>query len=330
MNAIILADFGRKIRPLTDGCPKSMLKIANLPLLDYTFAQLKHYGLNDIAFVSAVKNEKAFSYVSAYKGLNCRFYDDAAYGGASEAIQAANRGKEDIVVAINCDSVNDIDLQGMIYTHADSGAKVTMAVVPQKSEEFKEAVLLDENNFVYAFSHRFGVYSAKTFSDAGVYVINKSTLNRFKKGLTYESMREFLSECVLNRTLKAFVHNGSYCAIEDAEGYFNANFYLKDGGFFPEVPSYEKESVASATFGGSLVSTGAVTVGGFRDCIVGKGARIASCALISDCVVMDDTLVTGKHSYAVIGPNFVENIACPMNKTEFNPFYYDNLLQTGI
>ena len=45
MNAIVLAGgFGSRLRPLTDATPKPMLKIANVPMLDYVVAWLVFYG----------------------------------------------------------------------------------------------------------------------------------------------------------------------------------------------------------------------------------------------------------------------------------------------
>lgn len=330
MNAIILADFGPMITPLTDDCPKSMLKIANVPLLDYSFSQLNYYGLKDITFVSAIKNDKAMNYIASYKGLNCRFYDKACSDFGLEKLKAEFNYWDDISVVIKCDSVNDIDLFKLIYTHLESGAEITMAVVPQKNEDTNCAVLIDADNSVYAFSDRFSVFVKETMADAGVYVINKSVIKNSLEAGKFDFTREFLAEYSRKHTLKAFVHNGSYCEIKDKDSFFKANFFLKDGGFFPEISSYEREAYGSESKGGSLVSKGAVTVGGFRDCIVGKGARIASCARISDCVVLDDALVTGVHSYAVIGPNFVENIASPATKPALSGDFYDNLLQSGI
>ena len=134
MNAIILADFGPMITPLTDDCPKSMLKIANVPLLDYSFSQLNYYGFKDITFVSAIKNDKAMNYIASFKGLNCRFYDKACSDFGLEKLKAEYHSWEDISVVIKCDSVNDIDLFKLIYTHLESGAEITMAVVPQKNK----------------------------------------------------------------------------------------------------------------------------------------------------------------------------------------------------
>ena len=68
MNAIVLAGgFGSRLRPLTDSVPKPMLKIANVPMLDYVVAWLVRYGFTDLVFTLGYLTEVVRDFVSGYK-----------------------------------------------------------------------------------------------------------------------------------------------------------------------------------------------------------------------------------------------------------------------
>ena len=105
---------------------------------------------------------------------------------------------------------------------------------------------------------------------------------------------------------------------------------MKDGGFYPSVPSFSSERYASALKSGSLVSNSAVTVGGAFDSIIGEGARVASSAEIADCVVLDGALVTGRHKFCIIGADFVVDLPELWTNTGDYVDKNDKIFQTGI
>ena len=52
MKAIILAaGVGKRLRPITNSIPKSMIKIRNKPILEYIVNDLVNFGFNEICVV---------------------------------------------------------------------------------------------------------------------------------------------------------------------------------------------------------------------------------------------------------------------------------------
>ena len=99
MNAIVLAGgFGSRLRPLTDSVPKPMLKIANVPMLDYVVAWLVRYGFTDLVFTLGYLPEVVRDFVSGYKGISCRFKLETEPLGTAGAVKNAEDCLDDVFV----------------------------------------------------------------------------------------------------------------------------------------------------------------------------------------------------------------------------------------
>ena len=81
MKAIILAaGVGSRIRPLTDNCPKSLLKIDGKTILEMMLSHIRDCGINDVVFVLGYLQEQIKDYVSAnFPDLNARFITNEKY-----------------------------------------------------------------------------------------------------------------------------------------------------------------------------------------------------------------------------------------------------------
>ena len=68
MKAMILcAGFGKRLRPLTDNCPKPLLKIGEDTLLSNTIKFLKNYGIKEAVINVHYLSEKIIKYVGENK-----------------------------------------------------------------------------------------------------------------------------------------------------------------------------------------------------------------------------------------------------------------------
>ena len=66
MKAIILAaGVGSRIRPLTDNCPKSLLKVDGKTILEMMISHIQDCGINEVVFVLGYLQEQIKDYVKA-------------------------------------------------------------------------------------------------------------------------------------------------------------------------------------------------------------------------------------------------------------------------
>jgi len=81
MKAVILtAGVGSRIKPLTDNCPKSLLKIGDRTILERMISNIQDCGINEIIFVVGYLKEQIKDYVKTkFPDLNASFVVNEKY-----------------------------------------------------------------------------------------------------------------------------------------------------------------------------------------------------------------------------------------------------------
>ncbi|WP_156504002.1 sugar phosphate nucleotidyltransferase, partial [Oleiphilus sp. HI0066] len=81
MKAMILAaGLGSRMRPLTDTCPKPLLKVGDKTLIDLHLERLEALGIKDIAINTHWLGEKIESHIDAVwrNQLNIQLFNEAS------------------------------------------------------------------------------------------------------------------------------------------------------------------------------------------------------------------------------------------------------------
>jgi len=81
MKAIILAaGVGSRIRPLTDNCPKTLLKVRENTILEMMISHIQNCGINEVVFVLGYLQEQIKDYVKTkFPDLNAYFVTNDKY-----------------------------------------------------------------------------------------------------------------------------------------------------------------------------------------------------------------------------------------------------------
>ena len=81
MKAVILAaGVGSRIRPLTDNCPKSLLKVGGRTILEMMISHIRDCGITEIVFVLGYLQEQIKEYVAHnFPELNAHFITNEQY-----------------------------------------------------------------------------------------------------------------------------------------------------------------------------------------------------------------------------------------------------------
>lgn len=123
MKAMILAaGRGERMRPLTDNCPKPMLKVADIPLIEHHIVKLKENGVVDIVINLAWCGEKIVQYFASGKkwGVTIQYSDEKfgaleTAGGIKKALPLLiEEETDDIFIVINGDVYTDYDFKKLL------------------------------------------------------------------------------------------------------------------------------------------------------------------------------------------------------------------------
>ena len=104
---ILAAGRGERMRPLTDNCPKPMLKVAGIPLIEYHIKNLVKAGITDIVINHAWLGQQIVDYLGYGKqfSANISYSEEPVAletaGGIIKALPLLAEHENDIFLVIN-------------------------------------------------------------------------------------------------------------------------------------------------------------------------------------------------------------------------------------
>jgi len=172
--AIILAGgLGKRLRPLTDDKPKTLISVGGRPIAEYQIEWLVKAGEVDaVTFACGYKWERLKEHFGdSYKGTPISYSvenEPLGTGGAVKKALAANPS-EDLCLVTNGDIMTDLPLARMLDAHRAAGEiSASMLVVPYKSRF--GVVKIDKLKVVRGFEEKPAF--PDVWINGGVYVLN--------------------------------------------------------------------------------------------------------------------------------------------------------------
>jgi len=118
MKALILAGGrGKRLRPLTDKIPKSLIPINKKPLIQYTINYLKKFGINEIIICSGYKSRQIQNFLKKKKNFGCKIeysVEKNPLGTAGAIRNAIKNLSDESFLVINGDIITNIDLKKIL------------------------------------------------------------------------------------------------------------------------------------------------------------------------------------------------------------------------
>ena len=282
---IMVGGKGTRLRPLTETCPKPVLPVAGKPCIWYLMRSMARAGVEEIILACGYRSEMIEQALGDGSDLGVRItytYEDEprGTGGALKLIEGM---LDPVFIASNGDVFADIDLDGQVARHLETGADVTVALTPVPNPwEFGVARIADDGSIS---EFREGLKPGQTFSDlinAGVYVVDKKVLAGIPEGRFYDFSKELFPKIIAEGDkLMGFPLSGTWMDVGRPSDYLKANLHVASGK--GSEGAVERSSLQGRVF-------------------VGKGAAVSESEL-SDSVVMEGASVRGSRlSRAVVLP----------------------------
>jgi len=109
---ILTGGFGKRLRPITDYVPKSLVPINNIPIIEWQIRYFKKFGIKEFVICSGYKNEQIKDHLEAKKnlGVTIQYSIEKVPLGTGGAIKNASRFiDEPNFFVINGDVITDLD-----------------------------------------------------------------------------------------------------------------------------------------------------------------------------------------------------------------------------
>ncbi len=168
MKAIILAGGrGKRLRPITDYVPKSLVPIKNIPIIEWQIKYLKKYGVNEVIICTGYKTKMIENYLGIKKtGVKIKFSIEKSPLGTGGAIKKAGKMINDkSFFVINGDVITNIDLRKL------AKKQNSIAAIELRT---KFGILETNDNKISKFREKAEI--PDLWMNAGIYHLQKETL----------------------------------------------------------------------------------------------------------------------------------------------------------
>ncbi|MBI3931888.1 MAG: NDP-sugar synthase [Acidobacteria bacterium] len=317
MKAVILAGGeGTRLRPLTLATPKPVVPVVDRPFLRHQLDLLSRVGVEEVVFSLAYRPERVQAVFGdgARVGKRIHYAVEDAPLGTGGAVKNAERWLDALTVVFNGDVLTDVDLPAVVAEHRASHAEATLVLTPVPNPSAYGLVETDDSGRVRRFVEKPDPSQITTDTiNAGIYVLNTSTLALMPAGVNHSIERAFFPELLARGSLvRAHVHRGYWIDIGTPEKYLQVHRDILcgrfpvdlegrtlRGGWVHESASVDAGAVLEAPFfvgPGCRVEEGAslgpeTTL--VADVRLMAGARVRESVLWSGGVVAEEAQVEG-------------------------------------
>lgn len=131
-NKIVLmaGGMGKRLLPLTETCPKPLIKVGNQPILETVLNNFSKQGFTDILLAVNYKAEmiKDFCGVGKKFGVSIKYINERKRLGTAGALSLIKDLPDEPFIVMNADLLTRINFKQLIDFHVSNEAIATMAV----------------------------------------------------------------------------------------------------------------------------------------------------------------------------------------------------------
>lgn len=283
---VLTAGLGTRLRPLTDVRAKPAIPVAGEPIIRRIVSRLVASGVDDIvlnlhhrpATLTAVVGDGADLGARVRYSLEHRRVLGSA-GGPRLARPIV--GAETFFI-INGDTLTDVDLTAIAVAHASSGARVTLALVPNREFMRYGGVRVDGDR-VTGFAPR-GAASEGSYHFIGVQMVNGSVFDGVSPGEPAPSIGGVYDALIASApgSVRAFISDAAFWDVGTVADYWRTSEAFAANASTDTPPAHRAQIDPTARVTRSIL---------WDDVVVHAGA------VVDECIVTDGVVVPAGREY---------------------------------
>lgn len=298
MQALVLVGGeGTRLRPLTATTPKPAVTLVDRPFIAFMVEWLAGHGVDDVILACGFLPDRLRDVLGEGEegGPRLRYLAEPEPRGTAGAIRFAADLLDDRFLALNGDTLTDLDLTALVQAHEERGARATLGLYPVEDPSAYGLVRRDPDDAVLEFLEKPSPQTLASLDtdeiNAGAYVLERSVLDLIPPDRAVSIEREVFPELV-GDGLYGKRLEGYWMDIGTPERYLQATWDILEG---------RVRSGVEADRSGVLVSPGAELSPGAEvgpravvsdGCTVGRGARVSGSVLLDGATVGAGATVT--------------------------------------
>lgn len=173
---IMAGGFGTRLRPLTDNCPKPMLRVGDKPILETVIKSFIKAGFNNFYISTHYMPEQIHQHFGDGSDLGVSItyvHEEQPLGtGGALGLLPKNLPKDLPLIMMNGDVLTKVDFQRLLDFHVDNGADATMCV-REYDYQIPYGVIRGEGNKITSMVEK---PIQRFFVNAGIYVVSPDVI----------------------------------------------------------------------------------------------------------------------------------------------------------
>ncbi|HJR59376.1 MAG TPA: NDP-sugar synthase [Vicinamibacterales bacterium] len=290
---VLTAGLGTRLRPLTDVRAKGAVPVNGEPLAGRVARWLAAHGFIDQVFNLHHHPSTVTACLGDGSGFGARVRYSweqpvlGSAGGPRHALPLLTDDGGTRFLIVNGDTLTDVDLDAVLHRHEDSGALVTMALIPNPAPEKYGGVGVTADGFVSGFTRPGAAPESRHF--IGVQVAEARAFASLADGVRHESVNALYPELMRQspRAVAAYVSSASFSDIGTPGDCHRTSLALarREGD---HLVSATARVAASAVLERTALWDDVTVEDGVRltDCIVGDGARVREGLAFAQCAIV--------------------------------------------
>lgn len=181
---IMAGGLGTRLEPLTNNCPKPMLKIGKKPVLQTILEQFIRRGFSRFCISVNYKSDQIKEYFGdgTKWGAEIHYIDEKSRMGTAGSLSLFPFETTEPILVINGDILTKLNFEQLVNFHQDHQAKATIAVT-MYDFQVPYGVIKANSGRMVGFEEK-PVYA--NFINAGIYVLNPEVLNYVPKNSYFD------------------------------------------------------------------------------------------------------------------------------------------------
>jgi mannose-1-phosphate guanylyltransferase/phosphomannomutase len=203
MKGIILASGeGSRLRPLTNDCPKVMLKIGERPVLEHNLELLKKSGIKDIIITLYYQPEAVVNYFQdgADFGVKISYLFQEGLRGTAGDVKRIAAGLTSSFVIIYGDNFSNCNLKPVLEEHKKNHRLATIVLFDREKNPNSKIAggcvrIEDKTHGILEFIE--GKGSISNYVNAGIYVLEPRILDYIPANTFYDFGKDLFPQLLI-------------------------------------------------------------------------------------------------------------------------------------
>jgi len=192
---VMAGGMGKRLHPLTEDCPKPLLKIGNKPVLEILLDNFIKCGFRQFCFAVNYKSEMIKDYFQngTRWNVNIDYLEEDKRLGTAGALGLLNEPPKEAFFVVNADVVTTIDFQCLLEYHKESKVDATLCI--REHEQMIPYGVVQRDEHTHHLLNIVEKPIRQFFVSAGIYILEPTLLTMLSPN-TFCDMPDLLTHCV--------------------------------------------------------------------------------------------------------------------------------------